>query len=172
MSGESSPRQATAHEPLERAFGERARCSDCGAEAENYRIMVLFFHQTAAVRAYCRACYPAATEGDYHANGDGMLMDFATFVARFGPAGPPPPPVTPVDRVLLALVRDPSLRALSPANEAFARKRGPSPHAVSAAFEIGGSPRQATFTVSMTGALGDLAGDADACARVRATASA
>lgn len=170
MSGESTPRDLATREELERVFGATARCSGCGAAVEHYRIMALFFHQTAAVRAYCRVCYPSATEGEYHARGDGMMLDYATFASRFGPPGPPPPPVSPADRVLLALVSDASLATLAPANEAFARKRGRAPYAISAGFVIGGTPRAATFALAVDGGVERLAGDPDACARVRAAA--
>ncbi|MBI3539761.1 MAG: hypothetical protein HY076_05765 [Candidatus Eisenbacteria bacterium] len=101
-----------------------------------------------------------------------MIVDYATFAARFGPPGPAPPPVTPADRALLALVRDASLVSLAPANEAFARKRGPAPYAVRAGFVLGGAPREATFALAADGGVTRLAGDAEVCARIRALADA
>jgi hypothetical protein len=163
VSGESAPRPVAAAEPLDRVFGETARCSTCGVAVAGYRVVALFFHQTAAIRAYCPGCYPAATEGDYHAGGDGLILDFATFAARFGAPGPPPPPVTPVDRVLLALVRDSSLRSLSPANEVFARKRGRPPYVVRAGFAMDGAEKVATLTIAADGTAAGIAGDPQAC---------
>jgi hypothetical protein len=168
VSGESAPREAATREPLERVFGPSARCSGCGASVEHYRVVALFFHETAVVRAYCRVCYPSAVEGDYHARGDGLRLDYTTFAARFGPAGPPPPPVTPADRVLLSLVTDDALASLAPANEAFARKRGRAPYAIRAGFLIDGKSRAATFALAPDGGVERLSGDPDACARVRA----
>jgi hypothetical protein len=170
VSGESTPREVATREPLERAFGATARCSGCGAEVEQYRVMALFFHETAIVRAYCRVCYSSAVEGDYHARGEHLRLDYDAFAARFGPPGPPPPPVSPADRVLLALVDDDSLASLAPANEAFARKRGRAPYAIRAGFLIGGTARTATFALAPDGGLSRLAGDPDACARVRSAA--
>ncbi|MGH7731373.1 MAG: hypothetical protein ACRENJ_09000, partial [Candidatus Eiseniibacteriota bacterium] len=98
-------------------FGPRAVCNACVASIPEYRIVALFLHETAVVRAYCPRCYPAAADGDYHARGDGLMTDYAGFAARFGPPGPPPPPATPVDRLLTVFIRDPALRRLSPASE-------------------------------------------------------
>jgi hypothetical protein len=167
MSGESTPRATAGPEALERVFGARAKCNACAAPVDDYRVVALFLHETAVVRAYCGQCYPAAAEGDYHAGGDGLLMDYAAFAARFGAPGPPPPPATPVDRKLAALVRDPALRLLSPGSEAFARKRRRSPYPLRAGFLIAGSPREASFTLAPEGALDGLTGDPLACARVR-----
>ena len=130
-------------------------------------MVALFLHQTAAVRAYCGRCYPAAAEGDYHAGGDGLLLDYAEFAARFGAPGPPPPPTTPVDRMLAILVRDPALRLLSPGSEAVARKRRRLPYPVRAGFAIEGVTREAQLTPTPEGQLSALTGDAAACARVR-----
>ncbi len=109
MSGESTPRTTVAAEALERAFGARAVCNACATPVEDYRVVALFLHETAVVRAYCRRCYPAAAEGEHSAAGDGLLLDYASFAARFGAPGPPPPPATAVDRALTTLVRDPAL---------------------------------------------------------------
>lgn len=172
MSGESAPRAGGGAEPLDRAFGATARCSTCGATVAGYRVVALFYHETAAIRAYCATCYPDATEGDYHAAGDGLILDFATFAARFGAPGPPPPPVTPVDRLLLALVRDPALRSLSPANEVFARKRGRPPYVVRAGFAVDGAEKLATITIGADGTDAGVAGDPEACARASAAVQA
>lgn len=135
-------------------------------------MVVVFLHETAAVRAYCARCYPAAAEGDYHAGGDGMLLDYDGFASRFGSAGPPPPPATPVDRLLTALIRDPALRRLSPANEAVARRRRQVPYPVRVELLLDGSPAEASFTASTLGAILELSGDPAACARVRERAAA
>lgn len=168
MSGESVPRTTAGLEPLERVFGARAVCNACAASVAEYRVVALFLHDTAVVRAYCAACYPAAADGDYHAGGDGMILDYAGFAARFGAPGPPPPRATPVDRLLAALVRDPGLRMLSPPNEAFARKRSRAPYAIRAAFVIEGREREASFTLAADGGLDGLTGDPLAAARARA----
>ena len=121
------------------------------------------------VRAYCRHCYPAAADGEYCAAGDGLLLDYAEFAARFGPPGPPPPPATPVDRMLAALIRDPALRTLSPASEAFARRRRQVPYPVLAGVVIDGLVAEARLVLSTAGAIADLTGHPGACARVRET---
>lgn len=172
MSGEATARTTAGAAALERAFGARASCNACGRAVEGYRIVVLFLHDLAVVRAYCRRCYPAAAEGEYRAGGDGLVLDFASFAARFGAAGPPPPPATPVDRLLAGLIRDPALRALSPPNEAFARKRRELPYRVRAEFLIDGITRQAKLALTREGRLESLEGDDDACARVRALSAA
>ena len=120
------------------------------------------------MRAYCGHCYPAAAEGDYHAGGDGLLLDYAGFARRFGAPGPPPPPSTAVDRLLTALLRDPALRLLSPASEAIARRRRQVPYPVRAAFMIEGGIREALATVATAGQLIALVGHPAACARVKA----
>jgi hypothetical protein len=167
VSGESTPRATAGTEPLERVFGAQAVCNACAARVGDYRVIALFLHETAVVRAYCGHCYPAAAEGDYHAGGDGLLLDYAAFAARFGAPGPPPPPATPVDRLLAALVRDPALRALSPGSEAFARKRRQVPYPVRAGFLIEGSGREASFMLAPDGRMDGPSGDPLACARVR-----
>jgi hypothetical protein len=119
------------------------------------------------VRAYCPACYPQAADGEYLAGGDGIMMDYEGFAARFGPPGPPPPPATPVDRLLTRLIRDPSLRRLSPATESMARRRRLVPYPVRVELIMDGAPAEARMTLSITGAVADLAGHPGACARVR-----
>jgi hypothetical protein len=167
MSGESVARTPAGLEALERVFGARAACNACAAQVTDYRVIALFLHETAVVRAYCGGCYPAAADGDYHAGGDGLILDYATFAARFGAPGPPPPAATPVDRMLAALVRDPALRALSPPNEAFARKRSRVPYPVRATFLLEGQTREALFVLAPDGRMDGLAGDRLACARTR-----
>jgi hypothetical protein len=146
-------------------------CNACAVASVDYRVVVVFLHGTAAVRAYCPRCYPAAADGDYHAAGDGMLLDYAAFAARFGPAGPPPPPATPVDRLLTALIRDPALRRLTPASEAVARRRRAVPNPVRVTMHLDGALVEAQMTISALGAIVALAGDAAACARVRESAA-
>jgi hypothetical protein len=167
MSGESTPRATAGNEALERVFGAEAACNACASRVGDYRVVVLFLHDTAVVRAYCGHCYPAAAEGDYRAGGDGLLLGYAAFAARFGAPGPPPPPATPVDRMLAALVRDPALRRLSPPSEALARKRRRSPYPVRAGFEIDGATCEARMSVAPEGRMTGLTGDPAACARVR-----
>jgi hypothetical protein len=167
MSGESVPRTAAGLEPLERVFGARAVCNACGEPVAEYRVVALFLHETAVIRAYCAGCYPDATDGEYHAGGDGLILDYASFAARFGAPGPPPPAATPVDRILAALVRDPALRMLWPGSEAYARKRRFSPYPIRAGFLIAGRSREASFTLTPGGGMDGLSGDPLACARVR-----
>ncbi len=121
--------------------------------------MASFLHDLAAVRAYCPDCYPVAADGEYHAAGDGLILDYAAFAARFGPPGPPPPPATPVDRLLARLIRDPSLVMLSPASEAVARRRRRLPYPVRARLRVGGVVAEAAMTVSADGAVSALDGD-------------
>jgi len=167
MSGESVPRTTAGGEALERAFGARAVCNACAAPVADYRVIALFLHETAVVRAYCAGCYPAAADGEYHAAGDGLILDYAGFTARFGAPGPPPPSATPADRRLVALVRDPALRALSPPSEALARKRSAAPYPVRARFLIDGRDREASFTLASDGRVDGFAGDPLARARAR-----
>jgi len=167
ISGEASPRARIPAETLERVFGGHAVCNTCEAPVPDYRVVATFLHQTVAVRAYCPGCYPSAAEGDYHAGGDGLLTDYTGFASRFGPPGPPPPPATPVDLRLAALIRDPDLRRLSPANEAVARRRRVSPYPVRAAFALNGELVEAHLTLSVEGEPLELAGHPGACARVR-----
>lgn len=167
MSGESAPRTTAGAEPLERAFGARAACNACAALVDDYRVVALFLHETAVVRAYCAGCYPVAAEGEYHAGGDGLLIDYADFALRFGAPGPPPPPATPVDGMLARLIRDPGLRRLSPGSEAFARKRRQVPYPVRVEFLIEGGVRAASFTLAPDGRMDGPTGDPAVCDRVR-----
>jgi hypothetical protein len=127
----------------------------------------VFLHETAAVRAYCGACYPAAVDGEYRADGDGLLLDYRAFTDRFGAPGPPPPPATPVDRLLAALIRDPELRRLTPPSEAIARRRRQVPYPVLAQFVIAGTRFEARMTLGPDGRLLSLVGEPRACDRVR-----
>ncbi len=119
------------------------------------------------VRAYCRECYPEAADGEYFASGDGLMLDYAGFAARFGPPGPPPPPATPVDRLLTRLIHDPALRRLTPASEAVARRRRVMPYPVRVEFLLDGALAEARMTLSSTGVVSGLTGDPGACARAR-----
>jgi hypothetical protein len=142
-------------------------CNACGAAVTDYRVIAVFLHQTAAVRAYCGACYPAAADGDYRADGDGLLLDYRVFTERFGAPGPPPPPATPVDRLLATLIRDPELRRLSPPSEAIARRRRRVPYPVTIGLRLGRRTVEARLTLSAAAEVVDLRGDPGACARVR-----
>lgn len=153
MSGEST-RIATAKvAAFERAFGDNARCNRCGATIPDYRVLALFLHDTVAVRAYCQACYDVAIEGEYHARGDGMILDFVGFGERFGAAGPPPPPCTPVDRVLSTLIRDPALRSLSPPSEALARRARSTPYRFQVEIDEGHGPHQFELDLTTNGTI-------------------
>jgi len=165
MSGESSTRTEPAHEPLERVFGERTRCSACLAESEGYRVLALFLHDHAIVRAYCPECYGSAAEGDYSTRGESVVLDFDAFVARFGCPGPRPR-ATAVDRALLALMRDSELSGLWPASECFARRNGPAPFRFTAGYRVAGAEEiAASFLMDELGAV--LEFDADPVARAR-----
>ncbi|HKQ57130.1 MAG TPA: hypothetical protein VJY35_04615 [Candidatus Eisenbacteria bacterium] len=146
-------------------------CNACGTAITDYRVVAVFLHQTAAVRAYCGACYPAAAEGDYRADGDGLLLDYRGFTDRFGAPGPPPPPATPVDRLLAAMIHDPDLRRLSPPSEAIARRRRQVPYPVLAQFTTAGGVAEARMTLGADGRLLTLLGDPGACDRVRELAA-
>lgn len=146
-------------------------CNACATSSPDYRVVAVFLHGTAAVRAYCPRCYAAAADGDYSAGGDGMLLDYAGFASRFGPPGPPPPPATPVDRLLTALIRDPALSRLSPVSEAVARRRRRTPYPVHVELAIDGAMAAAEMTVAVTGAIVGIEGDPAACARVRELAA-
>jgi len=168
VSGEATSRRETKAEPLERAFGARAACSRCGVQVDHYRVIAVFLHDTVSVRAYCHHCYPGAVDGDYHARGDGLVLDYAGFSQRFGAPGPPPPVATPVDRMLTALVRDPALDSLTPHSEAAARRLRMQPYRFRVGFLIDGTVRTADLTVTPEGRVEALDGDASACARTQA----
>jgi hypothetical protein len=167
LSGEATPRP---QDPLalERAFGERARCNACGVEVDRYRVIALFLHDLAVVRAYCAACYPTACDGEYHAGGDGLLLDYAAFAQRFGAPGPPPPPPSPVDRRLGTLIRDGRLTRLVPPSEALARRSRVTPYRVHAEFAFGEQRCAAELVMSADGELLSIEGDPEACRHVTA----
>jgi hypothetical protein len=165
VSGEATPRPAPGPEALDRAFGSSARCNRCGDAAEEYRVIALFLHERALLRAYCRACYPAAIEGEYHARGDGALLEWDEYARRFGAPSPSPPRTTGADRTLAALLRVPGLSFLAPPSECHARRRGGPPYRVEAGF---GQDGRALFLLAPDGTVTGLQGDEVACGRVRA----
>jgi hypothetical protein len=167
MSGEATSRVASSAAALERAFGAEATCNRCAARVEDYRVVVVFLHDTAAVRAYCRDCYPVAVDGSYFARGSGDVLEYAAFGERFGSPGPAPPPATPVDRILAALVRDPALVSVSPRSEAGARRLGALPYRFRVELSVGGAVRAAVLVVSPKGRVVTLEGDDAACALVK-----
>lgn len=170
MSGESTRQERPpAPEALDRAFGPSAACSRCGRAATDYRVIARFLHDLASVRAYCPSCYAEALEGRHDARGDGLLIGWSEFAARFGAPGPPPPPATAVDRRLAALLGRADLRMLDPATECLARRRGPPPHRFEIELASAGVPARATFELDAGGAMGSISGDAAAVAVVRAT---
>jgi hypothetical protein len=168
VSGESTRQERpAAPEALDRAFGARATCNRCGRAAADYRVIARFLHDLASVRAYCPSCYAAALEGRHDARGDGMLIGWAEFAARFGAPGPPPPPATAVDRRLAALLGRADLRMLDPATECLARRRGPPPHRFEIELAPAGTPARATFELDAQGVVMAVSGDDDAVAAVR-----
>ncbi|TMQ69908.1 MAG: hypothetical protein E6K80_10165 [Candidatus Eisenbacteria bacterium] len=163
MSGESTRSSAASAAAFERAFGDRARCNRCDASVADYRVLAVFLHDMVAVRAYCPECYTHAVEGEYHARGDGLILDYPGFAARFGAAGPAPPPCTPVDRALRTLIREPALRSIAPPSEALARRARQTPYRFQLEMEEGA----ATLALMPDGAVSALDGAPRACARVR-----
>jgi hypothetical protein len=153
---------------FERAFGEAARCNRCAASTPDYRVIATFLHDTVAVRAYCQGCYEAAIEGEYHARGDGLILDYGGFAERFGAAGPPPPPCTPVDRALRALIREPGLRSLAPPSEALARRARSTPYRFKVELVIEGGAQGAELALMPDGRIVALVGEPLACERLRA----
>jgi hypothetical protein len=168
MSGEATHRIAGSAAALERAFGADASCNRCAARIAAYRVVAVFLHDTAAVRAYCHDCYPVAVDGSYFARGSGQVLDYAAFSERFGSPGPAPPPATPVDRILAALVRDPALVSLSPPSEAGARRLGTTPYRFRVELLLDDGVRAAVVALGPEGRVVTLEGDDAACARVRA----
>jgi len=169
LSGESTRRDSpAAPEALDRAFGERATCNRCGRVAADYRVIARFLHDLTSVRAYCGSCYADALEGRHDAAGDGLLIGWAEFAARFGAPGPPPPPATAVDRRLAALLGRGDLRMLDPATECLARRRGPPPHRFTIELAPAGALARATFELDAGGAVLSASGDPAAVAAVRA----
>lgn len=153
MSGESTRSETASATAFERAFGDSARCNRCRIETRDYRVLAVFLHDTVAVRAYCQECYDVAIEGEYHARGDGVILDYPSFAERFGAAGPPPPPCTPVDRVLSTLIRDPAMRSLKPASEALARRTGKTPYRFQVEIEEEGDAQTADLGITENGTI-------------------
>ena len=166
MSGESTGRQTTAPEALERAFGDRAACNRCGERAAAYRVGAHFLHDTAVVRAYCRACYPRV-DGQYHAGGDGLLLSYEEFARRFGAPGPVPPPVTRVDRLLARLVGSPDVARLVPPSEALAKRTRSKPYTFDLGIRVGSDVRAVMLALEADGSVASLQGEPVACERVR-----
>ena len=171
MSGESTSRSPGNASALERAFGDRAACNRCGAEIADYRVIALFLHDTALVRAYCRECYGVAVDGEYHARGDGLRLDYAGFAERFGAPGPPPPPATPVDRLLATLLRDPDVRFMTPPSEAVARRLRMSPYRFRIELLLDGAERSVDLTLRPDGTVERIEGEERARERLRALSS-
>ncbi len=167
MSGEATSQRATAPEALERAFGAQAVCNRCAARVADYRVVALFLHDTAAVRAYCRECY-RQVEGEYHAAGDGLLMSYDEFARRFGAPGPVPPPATPVDRLLARLMARPELRRLVPPSEALAKRTRATPYQFDVGVQLGAEVRAAMLALAPDGSVASLQGEPVVCERVRA----
>jgi hypothetical protein len=167
VSGEST-RSATANvAAFDRAFGDSATCNRCAKPAPDYRVLAVFLHDMVAVRAYCPACYEAALEGEYHARGDGVILDYHGFTERFGAAGPPPPPCTPVDRVLRALIRDPELLSLAPPSEALARRTGAMPYRFTIEIAEVGAQGRVVLSLTPEGKVVALEGSEPGKARVQ-----
>ena len=167
MSGEATSQRTAAPEALERAFGTQAVCNRCAAPVADYRIVALFLHQTAALRAYCRECY-GQVEGEYHAAGDGVLMSYDEFARRFGAPGPIPPPATPVDRILARFMADPDLRRLVPPSEALAKRTQVTPYQFDVGLQLGAEVRAAMLALAPDGSVASLQGEPMVCERVRA----
>jgi hypothetical protein len=166
MSGESTGRTTTAREALEHAFGDAAACNRCGERIGDYRVVAQFLHDTAAVRAYCGACYPRV-EGEYHALGDGLLLPFDEFARRFGAPGPAPPPITRVDRVLVRFLAQPDVVRLVPASEALAKRRRTTPYLFNLGVRVGAEVRAVMLALAPDGSVTSLQGEPVACGRVR-----
>ena len=166
MSGETGPQAAPARESLERAFGETAACSRCGARVPAYRVVAHFLHQTVAIRAYCPACYPRV-EGEYHAGGDGALLPYEEFASRFGAPGSPPPPTTRVDSILVRLMGQPDLARLVPPSEALARRTRSTPYTFEVGVRVGDEVRPVMLALEPDGSVASLQGEPVACDRVR-----
>jgi len=166
MSGESTRKSAPASESLDQVFGEKATCNRCGARWPGYRTIVSFFDDVVAIRGYCPLCYEVASEGEYHAAGNGLILDGAEYARRFG-APAAVATSTPVNRLLATLVRDPALRELVPGTEAAARRLGHSPHRFLVEMEIDDEPLDAVLVVEPGGRVVAVEGDPRVCARLR-----
>ena len=158
MSGESTRQSASPGEDLERAFGEKASCNRCGMRWPGYRVIVSFFHDLAAVRAYCPTCYEVAVEGEYHAAGDGLLLAVEDYARRFGNPGAASAP-TAINRLLAQVVRDPALRELVPGTEAAARRLGHVPYRFLVEMEVEGEPLDAVVVIEPDGRVQAVEGD-------------
>jgi hypothetical protein len=167
MSGESTPRTAVGVEDLERTFGEAATCNRCGKSVAAYRVIATFLHDTAAVRAYCAVCYPDVA-GEYWAYGSGFLIGYEEFARRFGAPGPAPPPATPVDRGLIALMREPGLRTLVPPSETLARRTGKAPYHFEVVFDFDNIVSNMGLVVTAEGRLQDFNGHMKTAAHIAA----
>lgn len=165
MSGESTPRATASAVAFERAFGDAAVCNRCAKRAAGYRVIATFLHDTVAVRAYCPECYDVAIAGEYHARGDGVVLDYSGFAERFGAAGPPPPPCTPADRFLAGLIRDPAVEFLAPPSESLARRTRSMPYRIRLELRIEGASRPAELSLTPEGRATVL--DADPTTRER-----
>jgi hypothetical protein len=166
MSGESTARQITSAEAMEQAFGERAACNRCGERTAEYRVVAHFLHDTAAVRAYCRACYPHV-DGQYHARGDGLLLTWDEFARRFGAPGPQPPPATKVDRLLARLVGSAAVARLVPPSEALAKRTRLMPYTFDLGVRVGEDVRAVMLALEIDGSVASIQGEPVACERVR-----
>ena len=171
MSGESTRQSASAGEDLETVFGEKATCNRCVMRWPGYRVIVSFFHDLAAIRAYCPTCYELATEGEYYAAGDGLLLTAEAFARRFG-APDAAAADTTINRLLGALVRDPALRELVPGSEAAARRLGHTPYRFLVEMEIEGEPYDAVVVVEPGGRVQAIEGDPPVRTRLQALAEA
>lgn len=166
MSGEATAQRTTAAEAMERAFGERAACNRCGERSAEYRVVAHFLHDTAAVRAYCGACYPQV-DGQYHAAGDGLLLTYEEFARRFGAPGPQPPPATKVDRLLARLMRSADVARLVPPSEALAKRTRLTPYTFDLGVRVRDDVRAVMLALQTDGSVASIQGEPVACERVR-----
>lgn len=167
MSGESTRKSTPRGEDLDHVFGEKATCNRCVMRWPGYRVIVTFYHDLAAIRAYCPTCYPLATEGEYHAAGDGLLLAAESYAQRFGAPGAPAT-ATSISRLLAALVRDPALRELVPGTEAAARRLGQKPYRFLVEMDVEGEPLEAVMVVEPGGRVQAVEGDPPVRARLLA----
>ena len=166
MSGESTSRSVSAPEKMERAFGDSAVCNRCGQRTSDYRVVAHFLHDTAAVRAYCRACYPQV-EGQYHAGGDGLLLSWNDFARRFGAPAPAPLEPTRVDRLLARLMACEDVARLVPPSEALAKRPRSTPYTFDLGIRVGAEVRPVMLALEVDGSVASLQGEPVACERVR-----
>ena len=171
MSGESTRKAAPGGEDLERVFGEKATCNRCVMRWPGYRVIVSFYDDLAAIRAYCPTCYELAAEGEYHAAGDGLLLAAESYAQRFGAPGAANAS-TSINRLLAALVRDPALRELVPGTEAAARRLGQTPYRFLVEMDVEGEPLDAVVVVEPGGKVQAVEGDPPVRARLMALVEA